>query len=260
MSLATLPHSLDVILVRGSSFKSTGLCVLQSIAMRRVISFSHVALTLGEGISLHATVKGGVHLIRSSELWTSARYRPGLVVLRSRRLNADIEADDLLRNAVELRQAHDFARKSFGARYNPFFGLPKRWLGMTSWFCSELAADALKQAGCGVVSGRSPEQTWPGHFQRCRLHADEWEDVTKIHSTYAAAVTKGSDSQCTDTFARTRYLTGEVTFQTYERVLSQLLDGDEVLKDARALDAKIRSATAEIIRATKEIQQRMGQR
>jgi hypothetical protein len=156
-----------------------------------------------------------------------------------------------------LRQAHQFAREAFGARYNHFFGIPKRWIGVNAWFCSELAADALKNVGHDVVPNRNPEKIWPGHFQRCRVRSDEWEDVTADYEIYVAEVTKGADENCTDVFARTRYLTGEATFLLYKNAFSQMFTGDKLLEKAKEFDAKLRATTTEIIRVTNDIKRRM---
>ncbi len=250
MSIGSLPQSLDVILVRGSSTQSTWLCGLQSVAMLRSVSFSHAALSIGEGICLHATTKG-VHLIRPSELWTSTNYRARKVVLRSKQIKTQVATNEL------LRQAHQFAREAFGARYNHFFGIPKRWIGVNGWFCSELAADALKRVGHDVVSNRNPEKIWPGHFQRCHEQSNEWDDVTGIYDAYVREITNGANTGCTDVFARTRYLTGEATFGLYKKAFSQMFDGDKILEDANAFDVTLRETTGEIIRVTNEIKKRM---
>jgi hypothetical protein len=218
--------------------------------MLQSVSFSHVVLSLGESICLHATT-AGVELIRPSELWTSVNYRAEKVVLRSKKIRVQTTTDEL------LRQAHQFAREAFGARYNHFFGIPKRWIGVDAWFCSELAADALKKVGHDVVPNRNPEKIWPGHLQRCRVRSDEWEDVTADYKFYVAEVTKGADENCTDVFARTRYLTGEATFILYKSAFSQMFTGDKLLEKANEFDVKLRAATTEIIRVTNDIKRRM---
>lgn len=249
MDIANLPQSLDVILVRGTSTKSTWLCGLQSIAMCQSVSYSHAAVSIGEGICLHATPKG-VALIRTGELWTSGDYRAEKVVLRSKNIATPIETDEL------LRQTYQFTREVFGTRYNFFFGIPKHWIGANAWFCSELAAAALTKVGHNVVRDRKPENIWPGHFQRCRMQSDEWADVTAVYEAYVAEVTKGNDKSCSDVFARTRYLTGEATFGLYDRAFKQMFVGDRVLEEAEKFDAKLRAMTAEIVRVTNEIKRR----
>jgi hypothetical protein len=234
MSFANLPQSLDVILVRGTSAKSTWLCGLQSIAMLQSVSFSHAAVSIGDGICLHAMPKG-VALIRTSALWNSRDYRAEKIVLRSKKIATPIETDEL------LRQTHQFTREVFGTRYNFFFGIPKQWIGANAWFCSELAAAALKKVGHDVVPTRKPETVWPGHFQRCRVLSDEWEDVTAVYEAYIAEVTKGSDESCSNVFARTRYLTGEAEFGLYDRAYKLMFDGDRFLEDAEKFDAKLRA-------------------
>lgn len=186
-SIANFPLSLDVILVRGSSTQSTCLCVLQSIAMLRSVSFSHVVLSIAEGVCLHATTRG-VGLIRPSEIWTLPNYRARKVVLRSTKIRAT-QTDE------PLQQEHEFARKVFGARYNHFFGIPKGWIGENAWFCSELAATALQKVGHQIISNRNAEKIWPGHFQHCEV-GTEWQDVTNYYDTYIAEVTKGATREC----------------------------------------------------------------
>jgi hypothetical protein len=217
--------------------------------MLQPVSFSHVVLSIGEGICLHATTTG-IDLIRPSEFWTSDNYRRSNVVLRSKRIKTQAVTADL------IKTTHEFIREAFGARYNPFFGIPKRWIRVKRWFCSELAADVLKRAGHEVVSNRALEQTWPGHFQRCRLQSDEWEDVTRIYDAYVEEITRGSTPDCADVFARTRYLTGEATFVLYKWAFPIMFDTDKILKDANALDAKLRATVAEIITATDAIRER----
>jgi hypothetical protein len=189
-----------------------------------------------------------VDLIRPSEIWTSSNYQARKVVLRSTKTR-EIQTDE------PLQQEHEFARKVFGARYNHFFGIPKRWIGANAWFCSELAAAALQKVGHNVVSNRNAEKIWPGHFQHCQV-GTEWQDVTDCYDAYVAEVTKGADPHCTDVFARTRYLTNEATFGLYKTAFPLMLFGDSVIKKASDYDAELRALAAEIIRFTKEIKER----
>lgn len=246
MSISKAPECLDIILVRGSSSQSTWLCAIQSILMLRSISFSHAVLSLGEGICLHATNQG-VHLIRPSELWTSANYQAGNVVLRNKKIKKQMPPESV------VKQAHDFTRKSYGARYNYFFGLPKKWIGVDSWFCSQLVADALEQVRQKVVLNRNPERIWPGHFQQCALQSDDWENVTAIYEDYIKEITKGSDPTCTDDCAKTRYYLGEMTFSCiYNKAFPIMAHGDRLINEGKALDRKVKDITSKIISLSDE--------
>ncbi len=244
-----MPQSLDIILVRGSSSQSTWLCGLQSIVMLQPVSFSHVILSMGEGICLHATTNG-VDLIRLREIWTLPIYQKRKIVLRSNKIKTQVSTNDL------LEQTYQFARKTFGAQYNHFFGIPKRWIGANTWFCSELAADALGKVGHNVVSNRDPERIWPGHFQHCHRQSD-WEDVTHKYDTYVAKVAKGADPLCIDVFASTQHSLDEATFSIHERAFRKMFTVDGLLAGANAFDKKLRETVAETIRATDEIKKRM---
>jgi hypothetical protein len=255
------PQPLDVILVRGTDAASTFLCGLQSVRMLQRVSFSHVVLSIAAGTCLHATTKG-VHLIRTQELWTSALYQSKKVVLRNNKIKqqlqptaADLEelsayfeapsndgvpeidpctvASDDVKNGEQpftqrdlIKKAVDFTGEAFGARYNIYFGIPKRWLRARSWFCSELAADALKRCGRNVDSNRDPEQIFPGHFQRCQSQKDEWLDVTGIYEDYFKEVIKGDDE------ARSRHSVDEAEFLVFNNAYTVMETAKKLIKVA----------------------------
>jgi hypothetical protein len=244
-SLAKIPQPLDVLLVRGTSLESTALCVSQGVLMRRPVHFSHAIVTIMQGVYLQAT-GDGVYPIRPADVWSSPHYRSRKLVLRNRRVAA-------MTIDLQSKAAYQRATETYGKRYNYWIGIPKKLIKQDAWFCSELAANHLQAVGQCVYKGRSPERTWPGHFEHRKNH-DAWMDVTKVHHDYAEWTIRGQ-SQDAPAHCRAAWSQGEAMFQMAE--LTWKLNSS-----INKCDRAITRATAQLrdaLTAIREFKGRRGQ-
>ncbi|WHM96224.1 YiiX/YebB-like N1pC/P60 family cysteine hydrolase [Citrobacter freundii] len=151
----------DVLLVKGIGKKSDAILYAQKAFYLKAKS-SHVALSLGGGLFIHATSDGGVHLTSiDKELETcEGNWR----VIRKKGLE-EVQVEALNTSGLY------FARQ----KYNMFVFFEGNEY---SSFCSELVAKAYKKAGVKIMSGKPSSKVLPCHFDKEADVLVDWEDVS----------------------------------------------------------------------------------
>lgn len=151
----------DVLLVRGLSAKSKAIWLSQKIFYSNATS-SHVALSLGDGVFVHATGDGGVHLVFfPDELkYCEDKWR----VIRLRDLNKT-QTDEIQMCGIHyIRQTYNIG----------FFGNGTDH----SSFCSELVAKIYNRACIEIIDSKQTSNVLPCHFDKEADSLDKWSDVT----------------------------------------------------------------------------------
>ncbi|QJT19122.1 hypothetical protein E5E96_18700 [Aeromonas sp. 1805] len=145
----------------------------QSIIRRLTpVNTTHVALSLGDGVFIHADYPGGVDLCFFPELidkstgdWKVARYK---------------QINDELQGEIKRAGAHHL-----GKRYSLGFSFKKN---EESLFCSQFIDVVYKSVGIDIFNhpGRQfiplKGETLPVDFENAIKDSVEWGDVTEIYS------------------------------------------------------------------------------
>lgn len=151
----------DVFLVKGTEKHSKWLSALQK-AIYPKASSSHVLISVGDGVFVHATTSSGVDFERYDHLL--GEIEDGWRVIRNKRV------DDLKSQKLQLA-AISFVRQA----YNYKFMFESN--DQTS-FCSELVAKVY--AKCDIeLFGKNTGKITPADFDRAADSDSEWEDVTE---------------------------------------------------------------------------------
>lgn len=151
----------DVFLVKGTEKHSTWLSTLQK-AIYPKASSSHVLISVGDGVFVHATTSNGVNFERYDHLLNE--IEDGWRVIRNK------QVDEL--KSKELQLAAIFFIKQ---AYNYKFMFESN--DKTS-YCSELVAKVY--AKCDIeLFGKNTGKITPADFDRAADTDSEWEDVTE---------------------------------------------------------------------------------
>jgi hypothetical protein len=215
---------------------------VQSLLFLKKVSFSHVALTIQPGVYLHSTTHDGVHFARPSDFWGSPLYKTNQLALRSRKLYPDPSHPDITPSAI-IASAIEYAHDMAGTPYNYLFDLPTKVAGTIrsllkkdkhALFCSELAAKIL----CANDAwAQQPERTWPAHFEHSR--GLSWDDVTSLHTDYAALYAEGKDPNCPDRGARYCFEETERAFQISQANYGAKLGNIELIRNFEKIKRKM---------------------
>ncbi|MFH4494191.1 YiiX/YebB-like N1pC/P60 family cysteine hydrolase [Vibrio alginolyticus] len=151
----------DILLVRGGTKFSTSLVKAQKAIYKKVKS-SHVEICVGEGIFIHSTNDGGVHL--TFLLDELKEIKDDWKVIRLKGISSK-EKD-----ALQIASLY-----YLGQSYNKKYMLPEN---ESSSFCSELIGKIYRKAGITILGGRKPSTVAPAHFDKEIDLGDSWDDVT----------------------------------------------------------------------------------
>jgi hypothetical protein len=234
-------RALDVVLVCGTGKQSEALCKVQSLFFLKKVSFSHVVLTIRQGVYLHSNTADGVHFARPSDIWGEPHYKANQLVIRSRKLYKDLSSADIARSAI-IASAIEYAHEAAGTPYNYLFDLPPKVAGAirsllkndtNALFCSELAAKILRKHDAWNLP---PEQTWPAHFEHER--GSSWDDVTSLHADYAALYAKGKDPNCVDRGAQYCFEVTEGAFKEAQTAYGMKLGQIQMVRNFEKIERK----------------------
>jgi len=165
----------DVLLVTGNSSFSNALVLGQKAIYLKAKS-SHVELSLGDGVFIHATDDGGVHLSLLIDEVNSCRE--GWRVIRHKSI-------------VELGLETEKLQKSGMFFYAQ--GYNKVYMGSgtkSSSFCSELVAKVYEKSGIRIINGKAPSKVAPAHFDKEADEMIDWIDVTAEYKEILEDMTK----------------------------------------------------------------------
>lgn len=166
----------DVLLVTGTNKISPALVIAQKALYSRAIS-SHVALSLGDGVFIHATGDKGVHLTLITDELDSCK--PGWKVVRLKHLTA-AQRDEVMKAALF------FLRQGYNAI---FMGAGND----SSSFCSELVAHSFAKANIHLFGERLPSKVAPAHFDEQVDVGEHWIDVTDEYKVLCGTIRKEPD-------------------------------------------------------------------
>ena len=132
--------------------------------------------------------------VRGVDISGTSTYADRKLVLRSKKITHTLSVTDDREIGVpyktRVRPAHNW-----------LYGMSKH---RDAWFCSELAAALLKDAGHTVVDQRTPERIWPGHFEHSR-NDGSWMDVPIFIQAIPPFYARGRDEPQSDPIARAKY-------------------------------------------------------
>ncbi|HHB1595999.1 TPA: YiiX/YebB-like N1pC/P60 family cysteine hydrolase [Vibrio campbellii] len=158
----------DVLLISGKGKISKTLITAQKAIYPNAKS-SHVELSLGDGVFIHATSDSGVHItiLTDEDKACNGEWR----VIRHKSITE-------LGSVTQSLQ--------IAATYHAQQGYNKVFMGKGndhSSFCSELVAKSYAKTGINIINGKQPSKVTPAHFDKEADQLIDWIDVTAEYQT-----------------------------------------------------------------------------
>ncbi len=151
----------DLLLVRGTNPMSKPIVVGQKILKPFHATSSHILISIGDGIYIHATGDKGVHITTFKEElptvlddWKAIRFKS---------LSKE-QLDELIKSVLHY----------MGQDYNSIYFTNSE----SSSFCSELAAKIYQKAGISILNNKKPKNVIPADFDKEANTQEEWQDIT----------------------------------------------------------------------------------